>query len=189
MGMKKPKEKSGETRTIAIPGGVEAVLDGRSLTIKGPEGQLNRHFHSPNIDIQKEANSITVSTASKRRRIKAIVGTWATLIKNMITGVRFGWEARLKIVYSHFPMRVAVEGNHVKVTNFLGERGSRAFKLPENVEVRVDKDVVIVRGIDREIVGQAASVIELKTKITTFDRRIFQDGIHLVQRTTPILTK
>ena len=104
----------------------------------------------------------------------------------MITGVTQGWEARLKIVYSHFPMKLTVEGDRLRIGNFLGERRDRTARLRGEVKVELKKDVVVVTGSDREEVGQAAATIELTAKVKGHDRRVFQDGIHLIQKTRPM---
>jgi len=100
----------------------------------------------------------------------------------MITGVTRGYRYRLKIVFSHFPVSVKVEGDKVIIENFLGEKAPRIAKIVGDVKVRVEKDDVIVEGIDIEAVGQTAANIELATKISDFDRRVFVDGIYIYKK-------
>ena len=136
------------------------------------------------VDIQQ--GKATVSSANDRRKVKAHAGTWAAHMKNMVIGVTKGWEAQLMIVYSHFPMKFSVEGDKVKIGNFLGERKDRITEVKGNVKVDVKKDVVTVTGNDKEEVGQAAAVIEQSAKVRGFDKRVFQDGVHLTQKTSPL---
>ena len=173
-------------RVVDIPEGVEVKLEGRELVVKGPKGELRKDIRgSPVIfDIGKE--QIKVSSPNDRRRVKSHAGTWASHARNMIAGVTSGWEARLKIVYSHFPMKFTVEGDRIKIGNFLGERKDRSARVRGDVKVEHKKDTVIVTGNDKEEVGQAAAVIEQAAKVRGFDKRIFQDGIHLVQKASPI---
>ena len=173
-------------KEIEIPEGIEVRKEGNDLLIKGPKGELRREFYDHGIKVEIEESKVKVSSANDRRKSKALVGTWASHIRNMVTGVRLGWEARLKMVYSHFPIKFSVQGNKAVIQNFLGERKDREVKLKGDVKVDVQKDEVIVTGINKEHVGQAAASIEIVAKVKGFDRRVFQDGFHLVQKCKPI---
>ena len=173
-------------KKVEIPEGVEVRLESGELSVKGPKGELRRVFLNPNVKMEIKGNEITISSDSDRRKTKAIVGTWASHCRNMITGVTQGWEAKLKIVYSHFPIKFNVQGNTAVIQNFLGERKDRTARIYDGTTVDVKKDEIIVRGIDKEAVGQTAANIETAAKVKGFDRRVFQDGIHLVQKCSPI---
>jgi large subunit ribosomal protein L6 len=173
-------------KTADIPEGVEVKLEGKELIVSGPRGELRRKVGASPVKIEISGNTAKVTSESDRRRVKSHAGTWASHIRNMITGVTQGWEARLKLVYSHFPMKFTVEGDTVTIANFLGERKDRKATVKGDVKVELRKDVVIVTGNDREEVGQAAARIELLAKVRGYDRRVFQDGIHLMQKTSPI---
>lgn len=173
-------------KTADIPEGVEVKLEGKELIVLGPRGELRRRVGSAPVKIDISAGIARVTSESDRRKVKSHAGTWASHIRNMITGVTQGWEARLKMVYSHFPMKFTVEGDTVTIANFLGERKDRKATMKGDIKVELKKDVVIVTGNDREEVGQAAARIELLAKVRGYDRRVFQDGIHLIQKTSPI---
>lgn len=173
-------------KSIEIPEGVTVKLEGRELVVTGPRGELRRNLRGSPVKVDLSQGKATFSSESDRRKIKAHSGTWAAHLSNMITGVTKGWEARLKIVYSHFPIKFSGEGNSIKIGNFLGERKDRMARVKGDVKVEVQKDTVIITGNDREEVGQAAALIELTAKVRGYDKRVFQDGIHLIQKTTPI---
>lgn len=173
-------------KTFEIPEGVTVKLEGREITVNGPRGELKRNIRSSPVRIEISQDSVTVSSENDRRKIKSHAGTWASHIRNMIIGVTRGWKAELKVIYSHFPMKFTVEGDTVRIGNFLGEREDRIVKVRGNVKVENKKDVVTVTGNSREEVGQAAAVIEMAAKVRGFDKRVFQDGIHLTQKTCPI---
>ena len=121
-----------------------------------------------------------------RRREKALAGTWAAHLKNMVRGIDSGFEYKLKAVYSHFPMTIKVQGNEMTITNLFGEKVPRVAALPwspAEVEVKVaNKTDVTVIGADREKVGQTAANIERACRIKKRDRRVFQDGIYIVSK-------
>ena len=75
-----------------------------------------------------------------------------------------------------------MKDNQVVIGNFLGERQSRSANIISGVNVKVDKDVILITGIDREKVGQVGANIEKATKITGFDRRVFQDGCYIIKK-------
>jgi large subunit ribosomal protein L6 len=173
-------------KSVEIPDGVKVKLEGRELVVTGPRGDLRKNLRGSPVKVDISKERVVFSSEDERRKTKAHTGTWASHLSNMITGVTKGWEARLKIVYSHFPIKFSVEGNSVKIGNFLGERKDRLARAKGDVKVEAQKDTVIITGNDREEVGQAAALIELTTKVRGYDKRVFQDGIHLIQKTTPI---
>lgn len=172
-------------KEVTLPEGVEAKLDGKELVIKGPKGELRRAFSHPKTNLDIKGSTITVKSTEDRRKANAVVGAWAAHIRNMSKGVVTEWEARLKSVHSHFPIKVNVEGDKVVIQNFLGERRSRLAKVPKGVKVEVKKDEIIVTGMDKELVGQACGNIETVTKVTKRDKRIFQDGIYILGKPKP----
>ncbi len=169
-------------REVEIPEGVKAEIKNGLVVIEGPKGKLERKLYHPKIVIEKIDNKIIVKCEFARRKEKALVGTFAAHIRNMIKGVTEGFVYKMKIVYSHFPMKVSVKGNEVIIENFLGEKHPRKAKIFGNVKVSVKGDEVIIEGINREEVGQTAANIEHATRVKDKDIRVFQDGIYIVSK-------
>jgi len=168
---------------VEIPQGVDVKIEGLKVTVKGPKGEITKDFsHARGVIIRKEDNKVIVETYFADRKKKALVPTIAAHIENMITGVTKGYKYKLKIVYSHFPISVKVSGDKVVIENFLGEKAPRIAKIVKGARVRVEKDDVIVEGIDIEVVGQTAANIERATRIKGYDRRVFLDGIYIYER-------
>lgn len=172
-------------KTVQVPEGVEVGYRDKTIAVRGPKGELTRVFSNPNIKIAIKGMEVKISSESERRKEKALVGTWTAHIRNMITGVTKGWEVRLKIVYSHFPMKFAVDGNRISIQNFLGSKNSKSIDIPEGIKVKNDKDTITVSGIDKEGVGQFSGYLETITRISGYDRRVFQDGIYITQKASP----
>ncbi len=99
-------------------------------------------------------------------------------MNNMMHGVSKGFEYKMKTVFSHFPIKTAVEGEEFVIQNFLGERAPRRAKILEGVTVEAKGDDVTVTGINKENVGQTVANIERATKVKKRDIRIFQDGVY-----------
>ncbi len=173
-------------KEVVIPDGTNVSFENGVIRVTGPRGELSRNLDCPGLRVKVDKGRISFESESDRRRAKALAGTWASHARNMIDGVNHGFEARLKIVYSHFPMKFSVEGKKVVLGNFLGGRKNREIEIKGDVEIRNEKDDVIVTGINKEEVGQAASLIESMARVRGFDRRVFQDGIHLTHKAAAI---
>ncbi|HET8686706.1 MAG TPA: 50S ribosomal protein L6 [Methanosarcina sp.] len=169
-------------RTITIPEGVSVSLSQGVFIAKGPKGTVERKFWYPGIKIEVREEDVLVDAESSRKEQKAMVGTFTSHIKNLITGVTEGFECKMTIVYAHFPMQVKVDGKTLIIGNFLGEKKPRVAKILGETKVKVTGNEVTISGINKEDVGQTAANIEQKTKIKRFDPRIFQDGIYIVQK-------
>lgn len=169
-------------RTIGIPEGVNVTIDKMDVSISGPQGQLKRELWYPGITIKKVDSEVVVGTDEKRREQLAMLGTFESHLKNMITGVSKGYEYEMKVVYSHFPIQLKAEEKQVVISNFLGEKKARKAKILGNTKVTVKGDKVVVAGINKEDVGQTVANIRTATKIKRFDPRVFQDGVYLVER-------
>jgi large subunit ribosomal protein L6 len=168
---------------VEVPQEVRVTVNGLRVTVEGPKGKLERDFsHAKGVSIRQNENRVVVEVFNADRRKKALVGTIAAHIRNMITGVTKGYRYKLKIVFSHFPISVEVKGNQVIIKNFLGEKAPRRANILEGVSVKVVDRDIIMEGIDIEKVGQTAANIELATKIGEFDRRVFMDGIYIYER-------
>lgn len=181
--VKKTKEKKQLLDEIAIPEGIQVELNGTVLRIKGAKGELVRDFTYPSVLVSLDGKKLTLKSEVSRKQEKAVIGSFRAHIKNMITGVTTGFTYKLKVVYSHFPITVKViPGGFVEVSNFFGEKAARRAKVYGNVKVDVQKDIVIVTGINIEEVAQTSANLERATRVRKRDTRVFQDGIYLIER-------
>lgn len=169
--------------TIELPEGVSASLDGITLKVNGPNGNLEREYHSSTLKLMVESDKVIVQVDLPRRKDKALAGTWNAHINNMVKGVTSGFTYNLKALYSHFPMTLKQEGNELVVNNYFGERVPRRAKILPGVKVEIKNKVeLVVSGIDKELVGQTAANIERCATVKNRDRRVFQDGIYLLSK-------
>jgi len=168
---------------INVPQGVTVSLSGATLTTKGQKGQVSREFRFPGIRLSINEGKVAVEAVKVDKQAKAIVGTYASHITNMITGVSEGYEYDMKIVYAHFPIQVKVEGKtKVSIGNFLGERKPRYASIMGESKVVVAGDKVTVTGNNKEHVGQTAANIEQACRIRNRDPRVFQDGVYITKK-------
>jgi len=169
-------------KTITIPNGVEAHVEGRVVTVKGAKGTLTRNFSETPVSITQEGKTIKVQANWPRKKETALVGTVSSHIQNMIIGVTKGFTYKLKIVFSHFPISVKIKENTVSIENFTGERSPRVVQIIGDIKVSVKEDDVVVQGINLEDVSQTAANIEQATKVKSKDPRVFLDGIFLYEK-------
>ncbi|WOF15502.1 50S ribosomal protein L6 [Methanoplanus sp. FWC-SCC4] len=169
-------------RKVTIPEGVNAEIIGSTLSVSGPKGKIERNMHYPNVNIKIEEGEFVVSTESTRKKITAMLGTYASHAKNMCRGVTEEYVYTMKVVYSHFPIQLKTSGNKLEIANFLGEKESRFAEIPEGVKIKISGDEITLTGINKEMVGTASGRIERATKVRGRDSRVFQDGIYIVNK-------
>jgi len=145
-------------KVITIPAGVEVKLDGQKITVKGPKGTLEREIHK-NISVSVEGNTVKVSRPDDLALNRSLHGLTRTLINNMITGVEKEFTRELQI--NGVGYRVAKQGNNLNLT--LGYSHPVIFEAPAGISFDVpNPNTIIVKGIDKELVGQTAANIRTK---------------------------
>lgn len=170
------------SRTISIPEGVVINIDARKVTVRGSKATLTRDFSYSGVAIETDGKAVMILAKWPRKKEASLVGTIESHIKNMITGATKGFTYKLKIVYSHFPITVKLENKALIVENFTGERRPRKANILGDCKVKIETDDVIVQGTNLEDVSQTAANIEMVTRVTNKDPRVFLDGLYVYER-------
>ncbi|MDR0470886.1 MAG: 50S ribosomal protein L6 [Nitrososphaerota archaeon] len=170
------------SRTVEVPDDITLSLTGKVVSVKGAKGSLTRDFSFATIDIASEGKNVRISAKWPRKKEAALVGTIYSHINNMIVGVTKGYSYKLKIVFSHFPISVKMQGKSLVIENFTGERRPRSVEILGGVKVQIEPDDIIIEGINLEDVSQTAANIEQSTKVRKKDPRVFLDGIYVYER-------
>ena len=146
---------------IAIPAGVTVdVAENNKVTVKGPKGTLERVL-APEMEVKVEGAEVTVSRPNDLKRNKSLHGLTRTLINNMVIGVTEGYEKKLEV--NGVGYRAAKQGK--KLVLNLGYSHPVEMEDPEGVETTVEgQNVIFVRGIDKEKIGQYAAEIRDKRR-------------------------
>lgn len=143
---------------ITIPEGVEVKVEGSHVTVKGPKGTLERDINS-NITVSIEEGKVVVKRPNDEVEMKSIHGLTRTLINNMVIGVKDEFKKELEI--NGVGYRVQKQGNDLNLT--LGYSHPVIYKAPVGISFDVpNPNSIIVRGVDKELVGQTAA--EIRTK-------------------------
>jgi large subunit ribosomal protein L6 len=167
---------------VKIPSEVSVEINNAIVSIKADGKENLREFKLGKIELEKKDNLIKIKCKNSTKTEKKKINTITAHIKNMIQGVLEGFFYDLKICFVHFPMTVEIKGNEAIIKNFLGEKTPRTCKIPEGVNVELNKDIIKVTSHNKELAGQAAANFEKATRIRLRDRRIFQDGIFITNK-------
>ena len=145
-------------KPITVPEGVEVTLNENVITVKGPKGTLVKELHK-NINVALEGNVINVTRPNDEPFNRSLHGLTRTLINNMIVGVKDEFKRELEI--NGVGYRAQKQGN--KLVMNLGYSHPVEMDAPEGITFDVpNQNQIIVRGIDKELVGQTAAVIRTK---------------------------
>ena len=145
-------------KPITVPEGVEVKIDGQKVTVKGPKGSLEKEFHR-NMKINLEGNTITVVRPDNEPSNRSLHGLTRTLLNNMIEGTTKGFERKLEV--NGVGYRASKKGNNLLLN--LGYSHPVEMEAPAGITFDVpNPNEIIVKGMDKELVGQTAAVVRTK---------------------------
>jgi len=163
---------------------VEVTVKGRSVTVKGPRGELHREYDHQLVEITKiDDSSLKVDKWFGNKKQLACIRSICASIDNMITGVTKGFLYKMRLVYAHFPINVVLEGDKaIEIRNFLGQK--KIFRVKMRADTKIIKsggvkDQLELSGNDIDAVSQSAADIQQICKVRNKDIRKFLDGIYV----------
>jgi large subunit ribosomal protein L6 len=140
---------------ITVPSGVDVTISGRTVTVKGPKGSLSRDIPGE-IVVRKEESTILVERPNDERQNRSLHGLSRTLVNNMVIGVTEGFTKELEIVGVGY--RAEAQGENLRLA--LGFSHPVVVPAPDGISFEIPVQTrVIVKGIDKELVGQVAANI------------------------------
>ena len=145
-------------KPITVPAGVEVTLDGNVITVKGPKGTLTKELHK-NMEVSVNGTEITVKRPDDEAFNRSLHGLTRTLINNMIEGVEKQFSRTLEV--NGVGYRAQLKGK--KLVMNLGYSHPVEMDAPEGITFEVpNPNTIIVKGVDKEVVGQTAAVVRTK---------------------------
>jgi len=145
---------------IAIPDGVTiSVAENNKVTVKGPKGELTREFPKE-MNIEQKDGELVITRPDDQKKTRALHGLTRALLNNMVTGVTTGFEKKLEVAGVGY--RASKNGKTLNLT--LGYSHPVELEDPEGVESSVEGQIITVKGIDKEKVGQYAAIIREKRR-------------------------
>ncbi len=143
-------------KPVPIPSGVEVKLDGDTVTVKGPKGQLETAILGDLVEVSIGDGEVTVTPRNDSKPARSAWGLTRSLINNMVIGVTEGFQKKLQIVGVGY--RAQLQGRNLKLN--LGFSHDVIYEVPEGIEVQVPQPTeIVVSGIDKQKVGQVAAEI------------------------------
>jgi len=168
---------------IKLENGINGKIeDNKIILTKGYE-ELKRKLNAM-VDTKIKGNNVILEVKKSTKKNRKMFGTMEAHIKNMVKGLNKKFVYKLQAVSVHFPMTLEVDkkSNELVIKNFLGEKKDRRVQLKEGVIVNVSKDIIELESADKELAGQCAASIEKGARVRNRDRRIFQDGIYMIEK-------
>jgi len=142
-------------RPVAVPSGVTASVDGQTVKVKGPKGQLQFIVHD-DVEVKFESGEVKVAPRSETKRARSLYGTARAQIANLVEGVTKGFEKKLEITGVGY--RAAMQGKNLQLA--LGYSHDVVYAIPEGITITVPKPTEItIVGTDAQRVGQVAAEI------------------------------
>jgi large subunit ribosomal protein L6 len=140
-------------KPVTVPKGVTLQLEGNSVAVKGPRGELRRSLH-PEMQIALDKDQFTVARPSEEKRHKALHGLTRTLVQNMVDGVSKGFSKTLEIQGVGYKAEAKPYG----VNLIVGYSHPVKYEAPKGIKISVDNNTVVkIDGADKELVGQVAA--------------------------------
>lgn len=164
---------------ISVPSGVEVTISGRNVTVKGPKGTLSRDIPG-DIIVRKEDDTIVVERPNDERQNRSLHGLSRTLVSNMVIGVTDGFAKELEIVGVGY--RAEAAGSDLRLA--LGFSHPVMVPAPAGISFEIPVQTrVIVKGIDKELVGQVAANIRAIRKPEPYKGKgVRYLGEHIVRK-------
>lgn len=145
-------------KPVQVPAGVTVTVDGSTVTVKGPKGELSRTF-SDLVEVKQEGEEYVVVRLDESAESNAHQGLTRTLLNNMVIGVSEGFVKKLELAGVGY--RAALKGNDLDLS--LGYSHPVVYVAPEGISFEVpDNTHIVVKGISKEVVGQVAAEIRMK---------------------------
>lgn len=167
---------------IEIPEGIVCTFADNTLTCKKDSVELKREIRLPLTVIKVEGNQVTLTCEKgNKTNHKRIMANLAH-ITNIFRGLKEKFVYHLEVVYVHFPISLKVEGSTLTIKNFFGEKKDRSAKILPDVEVDIKGQKITISSPNKEAAGQTAANFEKATKVKGKDKRIYQDGIYIVEK-------
>lgn len=140
-------------KPVVLPKGVTLQVQGNTVAVKGPRGELRRTLH-PEMQVSLTENQFTVSRPSEEKRHKALHGLTRTLVQNMVDGVSKGFSKTLEIQGVGYKAEAKPYG----VNLIVGYSHPVKYEAPKGIKISVDNNIVLkIEGADKELVGQVAA--------------------------------
>jgi large subunit ribosomal protein L6 len=165
-------------KPTTIPSGIDVTINGKTLTVKGPKGELSRDFDISTIGIEISGNEITFTKKKETPFSRALWGTYASHVRNMIQGVTEPYTK--KLILDGIGFKCEVKGDSVEMA--LGFSHPVSVKIPAGLIVTTEKNNLTVTGINKEQVGAFTADIRALKKPEPYKGKGFRYDGEVIRR-------
>lgn len=156
-------------KPIEIPEGVEVKISGNKISVKGPKGSLDFDFHD-DIEVKTSEKEVQVAAKRETKQSSALWGLTRMLVANMIEGTTKGFKKKLELQGVGY--RMAVQGKKLNLA--LGFSHPVEVDIPEEIEAKIEKNILTISGIDKQKVGQLAAGVRALKKVEPYKGKGFR---------------
>jgi large subunit ribosomal protein L6 len=167
---------------ISIPEGITCTIHNKNLTCKKGDKTIVKNIDLPRVTISVNGNELILSSDAGAKKENNLIKSYLAHLRNIFGGLQKDFIYVMEAVNVHFPMTLKLEKNNLLITNFLGEKKPRIVQIHPNVKADIKGQRITLTSHDKEAAGETVSCIERITKVRKKDRRVFQDGIYLIER-------
>lgn len=165
-------------KPLAIPAGVTATMNGNVITIKGPLGELTQSFIHNEVSVEVTEEGVVFTLQKNTVFGRALLGTYAALVRNMVEGVTKGYTKKLILEGIGFKVNVAGK----KVDMSLGFSHPVSVEIPDGLTATTEKNALTVTGINKELVGQFTASIRALKKPEPYKGKGFRYDGEIIRR-------
>jgi large subunit ribosomal protein L6 len=167
---------------ILIPENVKIELNGFTLIVSHNQKITKKEYNFSLVTPSFVENKIILTIPNTKRKIKALLYTYKSLIINQIKGVMEGFTYSFVIRAYHFPMNVTQDEEYLIIQNFNGKKNKILVKKGDAISITLYEKDFEVSSVSKEKIGEFYTRMQEKLKFKGFDKRIFQDGIYLISK-------
>lgn len=169
-------------KTVKIPQDCEVKISDKLVSIKKGDDEVHVPYKIKGFKPKIEQDSLVLEKKAGNKPDKKLIHSLSSHLTNAFKGIEKKYEYKLQICSIHFPINAKIEKNQLVIKNFFGERKDRILNIKPNIDMRIEGDIITVKSSDKGLAGEQASEIEALTRIKSRDRRVFQDGIWIIQK-------
>lgn len=172
---------------LEIPAGVSCTVEDSKIVCTKDSNSSELVLDHPGVKASVKETLLVLQVDAGNRKEYKLIKSLSSHLQNIFYGLTTGFTYKLESANVHFPMTLKVESDSVVINNFLGEKTPRVAKIVSGANVDITGANITITSHDRRAAGQTAANLESATRLKSRDRRIFQDGIYIVEKPRRII--
>jgi large subunit ribosomal protein L6 len=164
---------------IAIQDGVTVEISGKNIKLSKSGKTIEKNLP---VNVKKQESNLVIEKDKATKKDKKLIKTAKSHLIKALSGLDNKYVYKMQVCAVHFPITAEVKGKEVIIKNFLGEVKDRKAAILPGTDVKIQKDIITIESHDKDAAGQTAANIENASRIVKRDRRVFQDGVFIIEK-------